>query len=466
MQPVLVLGMHRSGTSCLAGMLVGLGMQPPGPVVRNWDNRYGHHEATAAIRLNEDVLAHSGGSWIAPPTALTWDDDHAQRRDALLATEPPALIKDPRSLLTLPFWLASSSPLRYIGITRHPLAVARSLLGWRGLPLEQGLRLWLAHNQALHGLRMQDPDPPILDFDLPEVDFLGEAAVALSKLLDRRITAGDLEPWYHADQVHHDPADPPAEVEDLLTTCVELHRQLISASSSTGPTTSRHFPWALIDATIEHLIQGDHDAALQAATKAMAATDDPAAVLAPLVARGLRHQGAGLLVRIVAASPMLPVAAAGLALGKAWLESGRPDLAVVDLRRACAVADPGYEARHLLAVALRRAGDKGIAAEHLQSLLPVAIHPHQVWSTLGEWAAEDGDRPRALACLEQAINLAPTHRRGRLRSRRADLLAGAGRLPEALVEVRTAIREDPAWGRAAKQLAAWSSDSPTAPVYR
>ena len=56
----LVLGMHRSGTSCLAGMLSAAGVARAGQSVRNWDNARGHFEALALVRLNESVLAASG----------------------------------------------------------------------------------------------------------------------------------------------------------------------------------------------------------------------------------------------------------------------------------------------------------------------------------------------------------------------------------------------------------------------
>lgn len=41
---VLVLGMHRSGTSCLAGMLAAGGVASAGDAIRNWDNARGHFE--------------------------------------------------------------------------------------------------------------------------------------------------------------------------------------------------------------------------------------------------------------------------------------------------------------------------------------------------------------------------------------------------------------------------------------
>jgi NAD(P)-dependent dehydrogenase (short-subunit alcohol dehydrogenase family) len=43
-----------------------------GEAVRNWDNARGHHEMLDLVRLNERVLAHSGGHWLSPPSEVQW----------------------------------------------------------------------------------------------------------------------------------------------------------------------------------------------------------------------------------------------------------------------------------------------------------------------------------------------------------------------------------------------------------
>ena len=61
---VLVLGMHRSGTSSVAGALVHLGghaplhMMPPQP-----DNERGFWESPVIMALNDDVLAAGDSGW-------------------------------------------------------------------------------------------------------------------------------------------------------------------------------------------------------------------------------------------------------------------------------------------------------------------------------------------------------------------------------------------------------------------
>jgi hypothetical protein len=101
---IVVLGMHRSGTSCLAGMLAAGGLASAGDAVRNWDNARGHHEMLDMVRLDEAVLAYSGGHWLSPPRELRWTDEHEASRDRLLRARiggKPVLLKDPRTLLAL-----------------------------------------------------------------------------------------------------------------------------------------------------------------------------------------------------------------------------------------------------------------------------------------------------------------------------------------------------------------------------
>jgi len=177
---IVVLGMHRSGTSCLAGMLTEGGVASAGAAaLRNWDNARGHHELRELIRLDEAVLAHSGGHWLAPPAAVRWTDTHARERDELLRA--PLLLKDPRMLLVLPFWRASPVPLRAIAIVRHPLAVARSLEAWRQLPIAEGLALWTAHNRALAADRARH-GYAVVDFDQPASERQSDAQSGLRSL--------------------------------------------------------------------------------------------------------------------------------------------------------------------------------------------------------------------------------------------------------------------------------------------
>lgn len=228
---VLILGMHRSGTSCLARLLAAAGAAPPGATVRNWDNARGHFEALDLVRLDDDVLAESGGHWLAPPREVRWTSAHERERDRLLASTidgRPALLKDPRALLCLPFWRASRVPFHAIGIVRHPLAVARSLATWRAMPIDEALALWCAHNRALLA-DQREHGGALVDFDRPPQAFVA-AVASVCESFGGSCDAARLAAAYDARLVHHSAASVASSA--LLDDATALHAELAALAEA------------------------------------------------------------------------------------------------------------------------------------------------------------------------------------------------------------------------------------------
>ena len=162
--PVIVLGMHRSGTSALTRCINLLGV----PVGRGDDlmaaneaNPRGYWESSALTRLNDDILAAWGATWFAPPRwSDGWHEDARLSELRVRAAEVLASVfttaewvwKDPRTCLTLPFWrsLLGDTPCVVL-IWRDPAETSRSLKGVQGLAPHIGAILWMLYNAA--GLR-------------------------------------------------------------------------------------------------------------------------------------------------------------------------------------------------------------------------------------------------------------------------------------------------------------------------
>ncbi len=160
---VCVLGMHRSGTSLVAGLLRHLGIDlgpedeflPP-----DSNNQSGYFELAELVHLNDEILAHYGGSWSeipALPRGWEGSDELAQIRDRArrllirrFGSSPQWGWKDPRTSITLPFWQQLAPGLRYVICVRNPVDVAHSLRSRegedRGLD-EDGLD-WLRHTAS------------------------------------------------------------------------------------------------------------------------------------------------------------------------------------------------------------------------------------------------------------------------------------------------------------------------------
>ena len=152
---VVVVGMHRSGTSAVTGALGALGLQMPRPGDRMaWDESNPEHWESLSLALHDEHLLHGlGGSWDAPPDLPRhWVHSAAvlggARSGALLAQaypEPgPAALKDPRICLLLSHWrtvLPDPSARRPAGVAAPagrgpvPPATRRSAAGQRTGPL-------------------------------------------------------------------------------------------------------------------------------------------------------------------------------------------------------------------------------------------------------------------------------------------------------------------------------------------
>jgi tetratricopeptide (TPR) repeat protein len=449
MSAFIILGMHRSGTSCLASLLIAAGAQVPGPAIRNWDNARGHHEALDLIRLNEAVLATAGGHWLRAPETCLWTDDQAAQRDALLA-QPMALLKDPRSCLTWPFWHAGRPAAIPLIIVRHPLAVARSLASWRHMTIDDGLRQWCDYNRPLLALR--DTGVAVLDFDAPRTDFLDAVAKVIGDLpgLDPESAWREA---YADEFIHHDGADvaaTPAD-SDLLAEACALHTALVGKPL---PPVSRGFPWRGLIACEAALLAGNADGAEKLLQELIAsASENPgdcSAIAVAFVALAVRGRRAVIARPLLAMIPM-PERLQTLLRAKLALAANDAAMAVLDLEQACRYPDADAEALTLLPEALRRSGRHQEACTRLAAVLPKLLYPHAALARLAEWTHLDGDGTAACAWMTQAIETAPLRKRGRLRCRLAVWLRDVGDHDAARQHLQQALIEDPAW--TAAQLA-------------
>ncbi len=147
---VLILGMHRSGTSAITrlvadmGAYLGADLLPASP-----DNPRGFWERKDVLAINRAILTAQNCNWY---TVAGFDSArplpaglHApmERIVAELTAHAPFAVKDPRFCLTLPYWLPlfRTPPLILLAL-RHPAAVADSLTRRNQMPPEQGLALW------------------------------------------------------------------------------------------------------------------------------------------------------------------------------------------------------------------------------------------------------------------------------------------------------------------------------------
>ena len=157
---LVVLGMHRSGTSALTGVLGQMGCDLPKNLMGPAEiNPKGFFESNLVTGLNEDLLASAGVTWFSfPRFPADWfaspkAAEFLERAGAVIAADYGRshlfALKDPRLCRLLPFWRqalgdAGCQPA-FVCIHRHPREVADSLLRWANYDADYGLLLWLRH---------------------------------------------------------------------------------------------------------------------------------------------------------------------------------------------------------------------------------------------------------------------------------------------------------------------------------
>jgi hypothetical protein len=191
-------------------------------------NRKGNKENKALRKINDDVLAFSGGSWDDLPETIKWNADLEARRDALIAgfkDMPHWGFKAPRCLATLPFWREALGDMEFVATVRHPALVAHSLSSRPGLaPKTPPLQLWIDYNQRLLHL-CETEMVRLVSFDWPEEHYL-EAMEQVNSSLDLPATTGQA-PFFESDLRSAGPDWPPAP-EVLKEQAETLYQALLS----------------------------------------------------------------------------------------------------------------------------------------------------------------------------------------------------------------------------------------------
>ena len=239
---VVVLGMHRSGTSAVSGTLTKLGGSPPKNLMAaDANNPRGYFESDILTEFHEGLLTSAGSNWsdwrLFNPG---WHRSAAaaefrRRAKELFAEEfdgsPLPVLKDPRICRFAPFWLdvlreIQATP-RIVMPIRSPLDVACSLSDRDGFSLTHGLLLWLRHvlDAEAHSRHEVRSIFTWRDFRTDWRGVCGKIAadthLSWPRLSDR--AARDIERFLTKELVHYDTGDA------ALTTHGEVHEWTLRA---------------------------------------------------------------------------------------------------------------------------------------------------------------------------------------------------------------------------------------------
>jgi len=260
---LFVLGMHRSGTSALSGLLCHAGFTAPknlDPAAA--DNPTGYWEPRAIRAFHDCLLEQAKSSWndlLVHDEFITQHQLDHQLDDLETAlhcdfpnpgsTQGVSLIKDPRQCRLQSIWnqWISSYPVEasLLLVVRQPLAVAHSLLQRNQLPINRSLLLWLSHTLEAE-INTRHLNRIVVVYER----FLEDPASTLIRCQHHaglKAHAPDhdsLRNWvrpelnhYHADH-QHDFADKSQDIDENLlaianhvyTVIAALHGEMITAS--------------------------------------------------------------------------------------------------------------------------------------------------------------------------------------------------------------------------------------------
>jgi hypothetical protein len=200
---VMVVGMHRSGTSAVTRVinLLGVPLGREDDIYAAEDNPSGHWESSTLCDLNEMLLRLFGGFDMAmPPMPRSWL--RSRRADYLRGVMRAAfdnvyrgerwLWKDPRICLTLPLWRQVLSDFCIVFVVREAEPVTRSLHRREGFPIVYCYALWDDYNRRAVSASCGLP-VVIVDFDsmledpLHQVKLLSEGLSSVGVRLNGEI---------------------------------------------------------------------------------------------------------------------------------------------------------------------------------------------------------------------------------------------------------------------------------------
>ncbi|WP_232209407.1 hypothetical protein [Sphingomonas sp. SKA58] len=169
---MMIVAMHRSGTSALSRALNLLGGDmPPRLIGADQWNAAGYWESKPIKDLNEEMLLSGGGEWSEwlefnpdwfKSSAVQRFRDRAIELVGSEFTDSPLFIfKDPRLSILMPFWRSIFDELGIDQVAIHPLRnpveVARSLERRNNFLMSKGVLLWLRYTldgeRGTRGLR-------------------------------------------------------------------------------------------------------------------------------------------------------------------------------------------------------------------------------------------------------------------------------------------------------------------------
>ena len=253
MKMLMILGMHRSGTSVLTGTCGLVGADMGGEMMSaRQDNVMGFWEHDEIVRIHDEMLDRLGYAWddvrALPDKWWTYEVIRPQRQALLTVLRRDfsgsglGCVKDPRLCRLLPLWLDLLQELGWqaccLIATRDPGEIIGSLKTRNGFSAEKSALLTLRHLLEAEAGSRYTPRA-FVDYAAVLSDWKAALKPAWQRLglvwpADDRKLDSEAARFIHKELRHAGSADnlPPGELGRM---CTEVYKVLLTASSGADP---------------------------------------------------------------------------------------------------------------------------------------------------------------------------------------------------------------------------------------
>lgn len=212
---LIVLGMHRSGTSIIGGLINKMGLNTGGPLIQAAeDNEKGFFERIDVVLQNDILMRQQGIDYsyqmykydAMAALKLILSDGvkfNEGKRGLKFLNDPanyPWMLKDPRLCVTFRTWLPLLNFIPAVLFTyRHPMDVALSFLHrYEHFQIGRSLRMWYVYNKRAivqsHDLcRVTTSHRAVMTQPLAEMDRLYDEIRACGVQASHRLTKAEVE---------------------------------------------------------------------------------------------------------------------------------------------------------------------------------------------------------------------------------------------------------------------------------
>lgn len=234
--PLIITGMHRSGTSLMARFVHNSGIDLGDKLLgAKKSNIYGHYEDVEILEFHRDVLERQLGHqmWVRETPRMT-DADRDRALALISARQRKSLWgwKDPRTCLFLDFWVDLLPGAYYLFVVRRPDLVLNSLSQRNNTRFYKFwthnvfMRSWLFYNQECYRFYLDHHSHCVL-LVLEHVQEQPARAVSLlSERLDFRFDEATFRDSYNASALTKKPKQPLFVSPLLRRKCLSLYEQL------------------------------------------------------------------------------------------------------------------------------------------------------------------------------------------------------------------------------------------------